>query len=255
MATFIPNSNNITNCYYKTAIGTAQGTQATTEQLANGTTATALQNNRAETVWVQDPLTNQPMLALFAGKYKVPASGLGTFSAKANFTLPDGLEAYYCKDYDSTNGSISVVGIEGTVPAETGVLLRGTGDETYTLTTSNETPATVTDNALVAVTDGATIQQTDGDYTNFGLSGGTFKKVNSKGGTVKANRAYLHILTSDVASAREITLVWDEDVTGVNEVRSLKEEVRGDYYNLNGQRVSHPTKGLYIVNGKKVIIK
>ena len=57
----------ITNCYYKTAWQYAQGTQATTEQLTNGTTAAALQNNRAETVWVQDPLTNQPMLALFTG--------------------------------------------------------------------------------------------------------------------------------------------------------------------------------------------
>ena len=53
VATFIPNGNNITNCYYKTAIGTAQGTQATTEQLADGTTAYKLQNNREDLVWGQ----------------------------------------------------------------------------------------------------------------------------------------------------------------------------------------------------------
>ena len=57
--------NHITNCYYATSIGTVQGTQATAEQLADGTITTKLQNNREEEVWVQDPLTNQPMLKVF----------------------------------------------------------------------------------------------------------------------------------------------------------------------------------------------
>ena len=236
-----------TNCYIK-----GYSAEVTDANLANGTIATALQNSRAETVWVQDPMTNQPLLALFAGKYTVPASGLGTFSAKAKFALPDGLDAYYCKDY--ADGKISVVAINGVVPAETGVLLRGTPGVTYTLTATNAAAATVTDNALVAVTEQTTIQQVDGSYTNFGLSGGEFKKVNPKGGTVKANRAYLHILTSALTS-EAISLVWDEEITSVNDIRSKSDDERGDYYNLNGQRVAHPAKGLYIVNGKKVIIK
>ena len=236
-----------TNCYIK-----GYSAEVTDANLANGTIATALQNSRAETVWVQDPMTNQPLLALFAGKYTVPASGLGTFSAKAKFALPDGLDAYYCKDY--ADGKISVVAINGVVPAETGVLLRGTPGVTYTLTATNAAAATVTDNALVAVTEQTTIQQIDGSYTNFGLSGGEFKKVNPKGGTVKANRAYLHILTSALTS-EAISLVWDEEITSVNDIRSKSDDERGDYYNLNGQRVAHPAKGLYIVNGKKVIIK
>ena len=149
--------------------------------------------------------------------YTLPDSGLGTFSATTKLATPDGLDAYYCKDYDTSEGTIGVVAINGVVPAETGVLLRGEPGETYTLTTSNETPATVTDNALVAVTEQTTIQQTtdvnEVNYTNFGLSGGVFKKVNSAGGTVKANRAYLRIPTSALtpeASARGISLVWDE---------------------------------------------
>ena len=43
--------------------------------------------------------------------------------------------------------------------------------------------------------------------------------------------------------------------TGVNEVRGQKEDVRGEYYDLQGRKVAKPTKGLYIVNGKKVVIK
>ena len=45
------------------------------------------------------------------------------------------------------------------------------------------------------------------------------------------------------------------DTTSINDVRGQKEDVRDEYYDLQGRRVSQPTKGLYIVNGKKVVIK
>ena len=60
----------LNHCYYKTALGTEQGTQATTEQLADGTTATALQAGRTEEIWVQDPIINQPMLKTFASLWQ-----------------------------------------------------------------------------------------------------------------------------------------------------------------------------------------
>lgn len=259
-ATFSGNGGTVKNSYYTVCLNNStQGTQATTAQLADGTTATALQANRSETVWVQDPLTNQPMLKLFANKisYTMPTSGLGTFSAKAKCALPEGLEAYYCKNYDKIAGTISVVAIEGAVPAETGVLLRGTAGATYTLTGTNAAAATVTDNALVAVTKQTTIQPTADGYTNFGLSGGVFKKVNEAGGTVKANRAYLHIPTT--AGAREISLVWDEDVTAIGKEAIVKgaESAPGQWYTIGGRKLAgQPSqKGIYIVNGKKVVIK
>ena len=43
--------------------------------------------------------------------------------------------------------------------------------------------------------------------------------------------------------------------TGISDVRSQKADVRGEYYNLNGQRVAQPTHGLYIVNGRKMVVK
>ncbi len=249
-----------TNCYYYRDFGVAQGTKVTDEQLADGSITTALQAGRSETVWVQDPLTNQPMLKIFANAaYTVPSSGIGTFSAKAKFALPDGLNAYYCKGY--TDGQISAVAINGVVPANTGVLLKGTPGETYTLTRTNSEAATVTDNALVAVTEETFITQTvdiDGvQYTNFGLSGGVFKKVNSSGGTVKANRAYLQIPSIALSAAAEgIMLVWDEETDGISSLSTNPSPSREViYYDLQGRRVAKPAKGLYIVNGKKVIIK
>lgn len=212
-------------------------------------------------------MTNLPMLAVFAGKYTVPASGLGTFSAKAKFSVPDGLKAYYCKNYDKEKGTISVVAIDGVVPANTGVILKGEPGETYTLTGTNSEAASVTDNALVAVTEQTVIYQiveiNEVEYTNFGLSGGVFKKVNSnpKGVTVKANRAYLQIPTSALtsAAAEGIMLVWDEETDGIEIVQTSTVKSRHDdaWFTLDGRQLSgKPTaKGLYIVNGKKVIIK
>lgn len=52
-----------------------------------------------------------------------------------------------------------------------------------------------------------------------------------------------------------IVLVKKDASTGIDDVRGQKEDVRGDFYNLAGQRVVNPSKGLYIVNGRKVIVK
>ena len=43
--------------------------------------------------------------------------------------------------------------------------------------------------------------------------------------------------------------------TGITEMTYDRQETKGAAYNLNGQRVAHPRKGLYIVDGKKVIMK
>jgi len=56
------------------------------------------------------------------------------------------------------------------------------------------------------------------------------------------------------AGAHEFLALSFGDTTGINAVEAKKAE-NGVYYNLAGQQVAQPTKGLYIVNGKKVIIK
>ena len=67
-----------------------------------------------------------------------------------------------------------------------------------------------------------------------------------------ANRAYLKV---PAAAARQfIPLFDDSETTGITQVNG--EDVKAnDYYNLKGQRVSQPTKGLYIVGGRKVMVK
>ena len=70
-----------------------------------------------------------------------------------------------------------------------------------------------------------------------------------------ANKAYLAV---PVAAARSgFNLFGDDDTTGIEavDINTESANVAREYYNLNGQRVANPSKGLYIVNGKKVIIK
>ena len=79
-----------------------------------------------------------------------------------------------------------------------------------------------------------------------------FYKVKA-GVKVPAGKCYLSVA---VTSAPEyLGFGGDGNTTSVNDVRSKMVEGRGEFYNLAGQRVAQPTKGLYIVNGKKVVIK
>ena len=114
------------------------------------------------------------------------------------------------------------------------------------------------DNDLIAGA-GNTVATIDGTYTNMILN-----NVNDQigfyfaaGKTVATNRAYLHIPTDMLpADNAPMLLVFDNaDITGISEVAKTKNAGNETYYNLNGQRMAKPTKGLNIVNGKKVIIK
>ena len=84
---------------------------------------------------------------------------------------------------------------------------------------------------------------------NKGENGIGFYKLKSSG-TIGAHKAYL----TSGATAREFFL-FDEETTGVNTLNGERKTMNGDYYDLQGRKVAQPAKGLYIVNGKKVVIK
>lgn len=139
-----------------------------------------------------------------------------------------------------------------TVAANTPLLLNAP-EGTYTIpvaTTGTDYSAT---NKLVAG-NGSTITSSTGDGFNYvlGEEGGNamFLLINSTSAVVPKGKAYLAL---GAAPAPGLNLFDDEETTGVNEVKTQK--VAGEYFNLAGQRVAQPTKGLYIVNGKKVVIK
>ena len=196
--------------------------------------------------------------------YTVPASGLGTFSADVNIIVPSGLTAYYCttlKNYDDGNLGIRVSKLNGIIPANTGVLLEGSAGLSYPLTATTVEATAPAGNSLEAVVESKHIAATEGDYTNFMMKGGKFIKIQQDSEDVKmpANRAYLPLLTAAISgsNAKEITLLWDEGeatgIEGLTPTPSPKGE--GSIYNLNGQKLSAPLKGINIINGRKVIVK
>lgn len=64
----------ITNCYYLTTFGMAQGTPVTASQLADGSVTQLLQANRSDEVWVQDAATGVPQLKVFVGGSETTAA-------------------------------------------------------------------------------------------------------------------------------------------------------------------------------------
>ncbi len=104
------------------------------------------------------------------------------------------------------------------------------------------------------------VPQKDGDFTNLFLSPiGTSLafQPSSKAMPVTAHKAYLQIPTSVLPStgggAFAVNVVFEEDATGISDISGEKET--GEWYTLSGVRVEHPTKGIYIHNGRKVVLK
>ena len=83
-----------------------------------------------------------------------------------------------------------------------------------------------------------------------------FYKVNSTVTTIPGNKAFL-VLTNAEAQAKSFVLEFEDgSTTGIETIETSKNSTEdGVYYDLQGRRVENPTRGIYIVNGKKVVIK
>jgi hypothetical protein len=88
---------------------------------------------------------------------------------------------------------------------------------------------------------------------NDGATVAEFRKTTS--GTLAANKAYLKIPTGGGARALSIVFDDEQETTAIESVAPKAVAKDNVYYDLQGRRVAQPTKGLYIVNGKKVFIK
>lgn len=146
------------------------------------------------------------------------------------------------------------------IPANTGVILFAESAGNYEINVSETSKAAISGNELVGVTTRTQIPETSAGMYNyiFSKKGDVIGFYRASGAYLLPNRAYLSTSTKGDAAAREfMAIMLDEDEpTSLREVRGLKAEVRGEFFNLNGQRVATPVKGnIYIVNGKKVMFK
>lgn len=91
----------------------------------------------------------------------------------------------------------------------------------------------------------------DASYDYYGFQGGNF--VKAAYATVNPFRSYIKVAKSANAPA---TLIWtDDEATGISSLKADIQNGKADVYDLQGRRVLNPVRGLYIVNGKKVIVK
>ena len=176
-------------------------------------------------------------------KITVGSAGYTTFSPKLPVTV-EGIVTAYGAKYD---GSKIVLTPVTEIPAGSGVIIEA-AENSYKAPVINKAGSLSAINDLL-VSDGTVT----GDGSTIYALGKKGDKVGflrvANGVTIPAGKAYLVIS----AGAREF-IGFGEDATGVE---TIKQEAKADnqYFNLSGQRVAQPTKGLYIVNGKKVIIK
>ena len=183
----------------------------------------------------------------------------GTFSCNRALDFSEtGINAYLITG--ASGGVLTLSDALSEVPANTGLYLEGSAGTVNVpvITTSEASEVNVSSNMLVAG-DGSAVAATDGGTnTNFILTNkttsgaATLRFYKANGNTVPAGKAYLQIPTASVG-ARE-SFWFDEDATAIEAVKQ-NVKVNGEYFDLLGRKVAQPTKGLYIVNGKKVVIK
>lgn len=189
-------------------------------------------------------------LKIYSGLPTIPvtitSAGWASFSNANEIKIPTGVTAYYASA--SGPSSVTLKAIDGKyIPSSTGVILSGSEDTYYTTVTS--TSATLPGSNLLHA------QLTEGvpsESTYYTLAAGPTFKL-STGGTLAAGKAYL---VPSGSSANELTVDFGEgNVTGITDIKNNMSDVNCVIYDLSGRKVSQPTKGLYIVNGKKVLIK
>lgn len=189
---------------------------------------------------------------------EIGAAGLATYTPDRvlNFSEATKIAAYKA----SVDGETVNLTQVNTVAKGEGVLIRsidgGATSEDITVIRSADAAA---DNAFIGTLEDiaslASVTGENGEYTNYILNNGAqgvgFYLANDK--KVATGKAYLQINTA--SGAKPSFIGFGDDTTGINGITTVEKTGDNVFYNVNGQRVANPGKGLYILNGKKVIIK
>lgn len=174
-------------------------------------------------------------------------SHIATFSAPFATIIPTGVKAYYvsAKGAEATMTAIDAQAI----PANQGVILTSESGEAATMVpAAGETAAAITGNQLGHSAGAAkTLTAGEGYILGNGTEGIAFYPC--KAGSLPSNKAYL---LGNGESA--IVMNFGNAVTGINTI-AAPASAKAPIFDLSGRRVVKATKGLYIQNGKKVIVK
>ena len=179
---------------------------------------------------------------------EISKAGYATYcsSAALDFTGITTLTAYTASKDNNTN-AIIFNKVEGKVPANTGLLV--SGETTNVPVCASADPV---DNLLVGVTT-ETVKDANTIFVLMNGSKGIGFYKNSNAFTLRANSAYLPAEAVETAGARTF-IGFDDETTGIAEMNTQKEDVKR-MFDLQGRKVTKAAKGLYIVDGRKVVVK
>ena len=194
-----------------------------------------------------------------AASVTISDAGIATYSNsnKALDFTNSGLTVYYASSVEKGKVTLTPISI---VPAYTGIIVKGDADTYEIPVATGDIPAIEGTNYLKAVGDwdGTITASTDAiyHYSFTETTTPTFSRV-TQDTDIPAHKAYLETPTDITPETGSIELVFTDDTsTGINEIETeVQESGDNSYYNLQGMRVEHPTKGIYIHKGKKIIIR
>ena len=183
----------------------------------------------------------------------ISAAKYATFYAPVAVTVPEGVTAYTAT-VDAVNNRVELNEIGGVIPANTGVVLYSETADTYNFTITENVEAIASDLRGSVAT---TYYTEAGTYYALGIVEGVvaFYKdaFNNSRFQNNSHKAYLYI--AEGSSAASYSFRFGEGTTGISEVKGESGNVK-TIYDITGRRVENiSAPGIYIVNGKKVLVK
>ena len=188
----------------------------------------------------------------------------GTFSAPFAFTVPADVTVSEIGIDNENKLDIDEYEAGAIIPANTGVMISSTtaGNKTFT-SAKGGTSVKGANNKLRPTYWGLTAEEMDDAdasclFYRLTMHGGTtlgffWGAASGAAFDLAANKAYLAVPTGAGGVKEFFTFDFDGDADGINSLTPALSEGEGAIYNVAGQRVEKPNKGLYIVNGKKVL--
>ena len=184
------------------------------------------------------------------------------YSDKA-LKVPEGVE---CLTYKVVDGALTVsktYNADDVIPADEAVVIKASASGKVTFSVTTETAEKDSNSQLKGV-DKATIISGGTDYKFYKLTlnsagaagtAGFYWDKNSNNGSqinAAAHKCYLQVDADQVRGAK--SFVFGDETDGVGQIE-MGQSSNAEIYNLSGQRVQKAQKGIYIVNGKKVVIR
>ena len=178
----------------------------------------------------------------------VSAAGYATLYAPVALTIPQNVQAYTASFADN---KVTLTPIEGTIPANTGVVIEAAeGSYDFVITTTEATATSdLRGDVATANVDAASAAYILGKTDAQGVG---FFKLNSTDREIKGGRAYYVAPNGGAAAA----YLFNGNVTGLEAIKTALNDANAPIYDLSGRKVAKAVKGgLYIKNGQKFIVK